>query len=244
MAPLRPFFSYFGSKWRLAKLYPEPKHDTIIEPFAGSACYSLHYHDRNIRLYDKDPVIVGVWKYLIGASERDVLSLPQLRQGESLDEFNLSQEAKWLLGFWIGRTTSSPRRTVTKAGASDGKGYSYLNALPKRVASQLQYIRHWRIGEGSYDSVPNVAATWFIDPPYQLAGKQYVYGSKQIDYNDVALFCKSRQGQLIACENAGADWLPFKELSRLQGMTSNGAVRYSVESVYLQDTGGADHASG
>jgi hypothetical protein len=33
---LRPFFGFYGGKWRDAlKHYPPPEHDTIIEPFAG-----------------------------------------------------------------------------------------------------------------------------------------------------------------------------------------------------------------
>lgn len=29
----------------------------IIEPFAGSACYSLHHHRRDVVLVERDPVI-------------------------------------------------------------------------------------------------------------------------------------------------------------------------------------------
>jgi hypothetical protein len=32
---LRPFFPYYGSKWSLAKRYPAPRYDRIIEPFAA-----------------------------------------------------------------------------------------------------------------------------------------------------------------------------------------------------------------
>lgn len=50
MKPLRPFFRYFGSKWLVGKHYPAPMHETIVEPFAGSACYSLHHFDRKVVL--------------------------------------------------------------------------------------------------------------------------------------------------------------------------------------------------
>jgi len=36
-------FSYYGSKKKIVKYYPEPVHDVIIEPFAGAAWYSLEY---------------------------------------------------------------------------------------------------------------------------------------------------------------------------------------------------------
>ncbi|KKK76293.1 hypothetical protein LCGC14_2865080, partial [marine sediment metagenome] len=34
---------YFGSKQSLVKYYPAPEYSDIIEPFAGSAKYSLKY---------------------------------------------------------------------------------------------------------------------------------------------------------------------------------------------------------
>ena len=53
---LRPFFGYYGGKWRDAlKHYPEPDHETIVEPFAGSAGFSLRYAHRKIILCEIDP---------------------------------------------------------------------------------------------------------------------------------------------------------------------------------------------
>lgn len=83
---LHPFFSFFGSKWRLAPSYPRPEASTIIEPFAGSAGYSLRYPAHRVKLFDIDPVVVGVWKYLIAVSERELLRLPDVRRGELLDD--------------------------------------------------------------------------------------------------------------------------------------------------------------
>lgn len=53
-------FSYYGSKSKLVNLYPEPLHDTIIEPFAGSARYSLKYWDKDIYLIEKDITLIKV----------------------------------------------------------------------------------------------------------------------------------------------------------------------------------------
>lgn len=71
-------FSYYGSKSKVVKYYPEPMYDTIIEPFAGSARYSLHGDNwkRNVILVDKYDVICSIWSFLIKAKEEDVLSLP------------------------------------------------------------------------------------------------------------------------------------------------------------------------
>ena len=49
-------FSYYGTKKRIAKKYPEPKYDIIIEPFAGAGAgagaYACLYPDRKVKLYD------------------------------------------------------------------------------------------------------------------------------------------------------------------------------------------------
>ena len=61
---MKPFFTYYGGKYRAAPKYPAPRHETIVEPFAGSAGYSVRHFARDVRLYDVDPIIVGVWSYL------------------------------------------------------------------------------------------------------------------------------------------------------------------------------------
>lgn len=62
MTGLRTFFNFYGGKWKAAPTYPAPKHDTIIEPFAGGAGYSLRHHERQVVLIDRDPVIAGIWR--------------------------------------------------------------------------------------------------------------------------------------------------------------------------------------
>jgi hypothetical protein len=58
-------FSYYGSKSKIVDYYPPPKYKRIIEPFAGSARYSLKYWQNDVLLVDKYPVIVEVWNYLL-----------------------------------------------------------------------------------------------------------------------------------------------------------------------------------
>ncbi len=53
-------FSYYGSKSKVVDLYPSPKFGKIIEPFAGSARYSLKYFDRDVLLVDKWEVIIKI----------------------------------------------------------------------------------------------------------------------------------------------------------------------------------------
>jgi site-specific DNA-adenine methylase len=227
---LRPMFPYYGSKWRLAPKYPKPVYDTIIEPFAGSACYSLAYPDRNIRLYDKDPKIVGVWDFLIKATRKDIEDLPW--DFEDVRDLNIHQEAKWFIGFWLNVGSASPRNKYSAwAKAFPDKNNWRNPRIRDRVANQVQHIKHWRVSEKDYRDVLPRESTWFIDPPYQEAGKIYRHASTDIDFIDLSQWCRRKgMGQVMVCENEGADWLPFKAFA-----TTKGSVRKSKEVIWTND---------
>ena len=76
-------FSYYGSKSKIVDYYPSPKHKKIIEPFAGSARYSLKYWQNDVLLVDKYHIIVRTWKWLQQCSENDIRKLPILKLGET-----------------------------------------------------------------------------------------------------------------------------------------------------------------
>ena len=57
-------FSYYGRKSKIVDYYPPPKHKRIIEPFAGSARYSLKYWQNDVLLVDKYDVIIKIWNRL------------------------------------------------------------------------------------------------------------------------------------------------------------------------------------
>lgn len=168
-------FPYYGSKWRIASTYPYPQHDTIIEPCAGSAGYSHRWCHRQIQLFDVSPKVVGVWDYLINAPSSDILGLRL--DIDTVDDIQGPQEAKWLVGFWINPGTSVPCRQVTqwvRRGTEPSSVWSKRTRA--RIASQQQFIRHWTVKQLPYGSVPNVEATWFVDPPYQgKVGRSYPY---------------------------------------------------------------------
>jgi 16S rRNA G966 N2-methylase RsmD len=214
-AGLRPFFGFYGGKWRdTPRLYPRPEYDTIVEPFAGSAGYSLRAASRKVILCDKDPVITSVWSYLIGAKAREVLSLPDIESWGSVDELKVCQEAKWLIGFWVNRGVTAPRKRPSK-WMRDGirPGSFWGDRVRKTIASQLDGIRHWKVYNVSYEKCPiDSEATWFVDPPYQSTGEHYRFGSTAIDYDELACWCKDRAGQIIVCENVDAEWLEFRPL--------------------------------
>lgn len=43
---LKPFFTFYGGKWRAAPHYAPPEFATIVEPFAGAAGYSVRHHTK------------------------------------------------------------------------------------------------------------------------------------------------------------------------------------------------------
>lgn len=200
-------FSYYGSKSKVIDHYPPPKYDKIIEPFAGSARYALKYFEKDVLLVDKYEVIVNLWKWLQVASKQDILKLPNVAKGEDIRKLNLSAEEKYLIGYCIGRGNSYP---VNVPG-----NYNSWEKDKVRIASNLFKIRHWKIIEEDYNNLKDELATWFIDPPYIVGGHKYKHNS--IDYESLASWCKSRNGQIIVCENTKADWLPFKPMVKMTG---------------------------
>ena len=210
---LRPFFGYYGGKWRDTPQYPAPLHRTIVEPFAGSAGYSLHFPASRVILYERDPIVAGVWDYLIKVKRREVLRLPLFEGVESVDDLNgVCPQAKSLIGFWLNRGVASPRKRPSKWMRSKIRPGSFWGERVRdTIAHQVEHIRHWKIRNRSYKACPvTTAATWFIDPPYETAGQHYRFGSKTIDYEELAAWCQSRTGQVIVCEHAGAKWLDFE----------------------------------
>lgn len=214
---LRPFFSFYGSKWRSAPLYPAPQCDTVIEPFAGSAGYSLRHYERDVRLYDADPCIVGVWEYLIRTPRAEIERLPLLQAGEDVRDLPVCPEAQALIGFWLNRATTIPARTLSQWALNGPRPHLHWGDFARsRIAEQVDKIRHWRVTLGSYESAEHVCATWFIDPPYVNKGRHYRYSSRSIDFAALGEWCKTRPGQVIVCEQAGAEWLPFQPLADIK----------------------------
>lgn len=233
---MRPFFSFYGGKWRdTPRLYPAPLHPVIVEPFAGSAGYSLRYFDRNIILRDIDPVIVAVWRYLIGVLPAEILQIPDIREGQTVDDLEICQEARWLVGFWLNKGASRPRKSPSawmRSGIRPGSFWG--DRVRTMIARQVPNIRHWQIVEASCESAPDIEATWFVDPPYQEAGKHYAFGSAGINYAALGDWCRSRKGQVIACEQSGADWLDFRPLA------STKTARKTKRSAEVIWTGGCE----
>lgn len=205
-------FSLYGSKSKIIKKYPEPVYGTVVEPFAGSARYSLRYWANNVILYESDPKIYTVWKYLQSASRVDILSLPSVPNATVLENIGgfsqLSDGEKWLIGFCCNGGSAQPKNV---------SGRHNFNSWDKdkiRISNSLYKIRHWKILNETYQKCNiEFPATYFIDPPYQKKGKWYKHNN--VDYSFLAEWCKTRVGNVIVCENDGADWLPFEHLAEV-----------------------------
>lgn len=213
---LKPFFTFYGGKYRLAPRYPDPECDMIVEPFAGSAGYSVRNHTRKVVLYDLDPIIVGVWDYLIHVSGDEILRLP-LDVDHVDDLISFPQEARWLVGFWLTKGGSHPNKTpsswVRNLRSEDRvKGNCWGAVIQGRLANQVDCIRHWKITQKSWDEIDIIPdSCTFVDPPYSGSpGKRYTHN--QIDHDSLGFWCRDWPGQVIACDQVGATWLPFASI--------------------------------
>lgn len=214
-------FYYFGSKYRLAKSYDPPEYDVIVEPFAGSAGYSCLYPDREVILVERDARVAALWRRLMAMSPEEALAIPPpvvgTRSTDLLVMLRAASEHS-LTSRWI---------TVTE------RMVSRWPHLTRRVAHMIPLVQHWTVIEGDYTDAPDVEATWFVDPPYQQLRRGYA--ERDIDYPALGRWCRQRRGQVIVCEQEGADWLPFQP-HRLHRSTNG---RSKVEVVWKNGGHGA-----
>ncbi len=200
-------------------MYPQPKHGTLIEPFAGSAGYALRYPDHKVILVEKYDVIAEIWRFLTHASSAEILAIPIVEHVDDLPS-GIPAGARNLVRFCFGAALAMPINK-TSAGVRENRKWTDKNAgwslgQRTRIARQVERIRHWQIIEGDYSLAPiRDDATYFIDPPYNnIAGRKYKAAPKgsqddlDLWYANLGQWCQSLPGQVIVCENAGATWLP------------------------------------
>lgn len=203
-------FYYYGRKKQIARHYPEPAYDTIVEPFAGSAAYALH-GDRwqsDVILIEKDPRVAEIWQWLIEtATPEGIRALPVLKVGEKSSEFLHIIHAATKMAFKYKTIKVTP---VLERNWE----------ISRRVmAANLHKIKHWKIICSDYTEAPDIEATWFIDPPYKShPGMGYDFGSDSLDYKQLAEWVLGRRGELICCEGMYGDYLPFRPLLKLPGV--------------------------
>ena len=222
-------FYYYGRKKQLAKHYPAPLYDDIIEPFAGSAAYSLYGNNwkKRVILIEKDERIASIWRWFIEeAKPHDFRAMPDLQVGERSSELLCIIHAATKMAFKY-KTIK-----VTPVLARNWE-------ISKRVmAENIHKVKSWKIYCGEYTEAPNIEATWFIDPPYkELPGQGYKHGSDSINYGSLAAWIQSRRGQVICCEGEFGDYLPFEPLiinKGVAGKKSKELIYYRSDCGYVQ----------
>lgn len=210
---MRPFFSYYGAKYTVAKYAGPPRRNIVIEPFAGSAAYSVRYAPTWVFLYDVNPDICDLWDWLIHCSDSDVCKIPD--RFEVFEEIeSLSRGASLLVCWWISKGRAEPSGTISPwyfQYRNDNDCKVWGPKVKARIIAQKPRIRKWKIDNLSYKNIPLRDAHWHVDPPYNnKAGSRYPFS--EIDYEHLAEWVKSLPGTVDVFENDGATWLPFKSL--------------------------------
>lgn len=222
-------FAYYGAKHGLARRYPPPVGGVVVEPFAGSAAYSVHHAAKldRVLLYDIDPAVVALWHELQTMTPADVDRIgAQVVRGERFTHPMLAGMAGgWQMGETLaGRSCAvTPRMVIS------------WPRVRRRILATLPHLSRWEIRHGTYADAPDVEATWFVDPPYQpiLAyatpkGAAGGYRFGDVDYAELGAWCRTRRGLVIVCEQSPASWLPFAPLAMQVNGAPNGKARTEV----------------
>ena len=238
---MKPFFSYYGAKYTGSKYYGPPRAPVVIEPFAGSACYSTRWNAPLAKLYDVSPDICALWDWLIHCSLDDVRALPD--EFENFDQVAaLAHGPRTLAQFWVSKGRAEP------SGKLSPWYFQYRNArdcrvwgaaVKRRIIEQKPLIAAWTIEQRSYADVPLVPAHWHVDPPYDnAAGSRYPYS--RVDFAHLGAWCRSLPGEVDVCENVGAKWLPFEPLYTVVSTRGRRSGAYSQEAVWRKHVSSHD----
>jgi hypothetical protein len=211
--------SYYGGKSKIAHLYPNPVHNLIVEPFAGSGAYAwLHRRDdagnrRDVWLNDLDERTFSIWKFLTSPEAYDIVDqhVPDaVSKGTKVSEI-IPADYPGLVEICRAEANQGTQGArgvhdqVTSMGAKCWK-------VKRKLFEVIPEVADWKITNLDYKDLMNVDATWFCDPPYSnSAGGRY--RTNDIDYEQLGWWCLNRKGQVICCENYGADWLPFERFN-------------------------------
>ena len=239
---MRPFFSYYGAKWRGARHYGPPRRDLVIEPFAGSACYSVYWGAPRVRLYDTYDQVCIAWDWLIHCSPEDVRRVPL--KFMSNEEWLALPDGPRQVVFWntnycrtqMGNCLPEWFLLYCRTGRPTGPLLNSRSANPsgegsRRLvkANSVSTMRLWdaRIRERIALQKARIAG-WSIEQmsyenipledAYWHVDPPYQgppgrrYKHHQIDFDHLGKWCRNLPGAVDVCENVGADWLPFEPL--------------------------------
>jgi hypothetical protein len=193
----------------------------------------MRYPERKVILVERDQKIAATWRYLLRASPAEILRLPDVVPGQDVASLPVAEEARYLIGWWLTRGAVSPNRTLSAWGRKPAYHRQFWGDVAReRIASQVDAVRHWEIIEGDYTDAPDLEATWFIDPPYQIMGSYYRH--RVDDYVALAGWCRARKGATIVCENLGSAWQDIKaNESKTGGKVSREAIWLNPEDAWV-----------
>lgn len=235
-----PLFKWFGSKWGSAKHYPKPISDTICEPFAGSAGYSLNYCNLKIHIYDDDPRLRKLWLWLINEATSDkIKEIPcNIPIGTDIRKIGMTHGQELLLKHWQRTNNVGGCWTISPWGHMPG---FWNNNTRDRIAEDIYKIKHWKFTK-PISLIDNEMITWFIDPPYQF---NYRYNCKlpPFNYSNLDSFVQTlhRSSLVIVCEAIGSmgempTYLNFKEShNQITSRRKKGQNTHSKELVYIRN---------
>lgn len=207
-------FYYYGAKNMLARYYPEPKFNLIIEPFAGSAAYTcFHLHKNpNLKtiLSDKNDDVATTWDFLLKCSERDIIN------------YSIPHIGGYAYDFLIKTCSASNASSKCNKMKYTERLDRVFQIQKRRILKFLPIRDRITFIHCEYQELDNYSGTWFIDPPYQIKetngsifqnGDGYAKdcGTNQINFKELSEYSLERSGQVIVCEKEGADWLPFEK---------------------------------
>lgn len=234
-----PLFKWFGSKWSGAKHYPAPLYDTIVEPYAGSAGYSLNYCDKNVILYDANKNVWALWEWLINYASYNPCAIKEIPIDipafTDIRTLGLSTGQELLLKHWQRTNNVGNCWTTSPWGNKPGQWTANTRA---RVTEQVTAIKHWKLLNNEVEFESN--HTYFIDPPYQF---NYQYGMHGFNWHNLGkqILNAPPFSQYIVCEarcpktGKAPTWLPFSDghrqvTSRRKAENSH----HSKELIYVQ----------
>lgn len=207
--PTGPLFKWFGSKWLSSRKYPTPEEDSIFEPFAGSASFSLRHWKKKICIYEENKHLQDLWKWLINeATNTSIMEIPcNLPTGFNIKSLDISYGQMLLLKNWQRTNNYGNCWTISPWGNKPGQ---WTLNTKNRVARDVEFVKDWKFEKPSYTE----GGFYFIDPPYQY---NYNYGFKQFDYIELLSDIKKiPAGHILACEaicpktGTVPNYLPFK----------------------------------
>lgn len=211
---MRPFFSYYGSRWQVAKKYTAPTSETVIEPFAGSAGYSVRHAPSVALLIDKNPEIIQIWRWLIEVPGEEILGLPDTVERPD-DVRHLAEGPRNLIMLWTNKGRAEVPTSLSPwyfKYRNDFDCKVWGPAVKRRLVRQVERIRNWSANVGDYTDAPRIqGAHYHVDPPFSgRQGRRYQYSD--IDYGALGDWCRGLPGFVQVCESADAEWLPFTPL--------------------------------